>query len=728
MIVWLASYPRSGNTFLRVILYHAFGLQTYSLYGDLLDIGSHSATAELVGHAYLPSNWNAAEASLDKELWLVKTHDVPPTEDKAIYIIRDGREAAVSYVNYLHRYVRQDIELLDVIAGAVSFGSWSDHIAAWAPLERKGTLLLRFEDLVTRPDAYISILADFLEREPITPSLPTFAQLHTINPSFFPSGKKDTWKSSLSEELHILYWLMHRDAMIRYGYADNPPSLFEAAATPPEQKLIALASWGVKAQRQALVRWQQQELAQRVNRLHSELTTARETAQHYRGELAELHQRLASSEADRAMSSQVIKEQGQRISEIEIERDGLRQVIAEQTQRIGAVEAQRDSLHRELDQVGRQLQQSEALRASQALVIGTQEQQLQTVTAQLRMFQDLYRTIQSGRVYKVTRRLGGWKWVEDTIRATAVASPSVEGQNLKAETPIKPLLQNLPPAPPNRTGWPWTETSPALPSVMPDGSPWPRISIVTPSYNQGKYIEETLRSVLLQGYPNLEYVVIDGGSTDESADIINRYAPWLTYWVSEKDRGQSHAINKGWAHASGEIWAWLNSDDMYLPGTLAKIAEDFHKDPSARVLYGSALFVDENGQFRFKYEGRPLRPGVSRMQYWRGWDIPQPTLFFDSRLMKEYGPLDESYHYALDYEWIIRVSQHVKLTCLEDTLAVYRMHSESKTGDWHSTKSRFFIENERANRKHAPIWRPSSWPLWWAKRKYDARESSRRKD
>jgi GT2 family glycosyltransferase len=116
------------------------------------------------------------------------------------------------------------------------------------------------------------------------------------------------------------------------------------------------------------------------------------------------------------------------------------------------------------------------------------------------------------------------------------------------------------------------------------------------------------------------------------------------------------------------------------------------------------------------------------MQYWLGWDIPQPTLFFDSRLMKEYGPLDESYHYALDYEWLIRVSQHIELTCVEDTLAIYRMHGESKTGDWHSTKSRFFVENERANRKHAPLWQPRSWPLWWAKRKHDMRESRYRNE
>src|SRR5262245_50300660 len=108
-----------------------------------------------------------------------------------------------------------------------------------------------------------------------------------------------------------------------------------------------------------------------------------------------------------------------------------------------------------------------------------------------------------------------------------------------------PAVAELPPPPSGKTGWPWTDETPPLPSTQPDGSPWPRISIVTPSYNQSEFIEETIRSVLLQGYPDLEYIIIDGGSTDQSLDIIRKYARWLAYWISEKDRGQSHAINKG---------------------------------------------------------------------------------------------------------------------------------------------------------------------------------------
>ena len=251
MLIWLASYPRSGNTLLRIILNHVFGLKTYSLYNDTVGVGADKATTEVVGHAFLPPEWSPDQTQMDKELWLVKTHEVPQDDEKAIYIIRDGREVSVSYLNYLHNYkLQEDVGLFSVIIGAVNFGSWSDHVLAWNPLERKNTLLLKFEELVANPEVHIPTIADFVEREPISKSIPTFTDLHAINPTFFRSGRRDSWKSVFNQDHHFLFWLLHRDVMIKYGYNNDMPDIFRRGLSPSEQSFIAVIKAGFTSLRQ----------------------------------------------------------------------------------------------------------------------------------------------------------------------------------------------------------------------------------------------------------------------------------------------------------------------------------------------------------------------------------------------------------------------------------------------------------------------------------------------
>ena len=151
-------------------------------------------------------------------------------------------------------------------------------------------------------------------------------------------------------------------------------------------------------------------------------------------------------------------------------------------------------------------------------------------------------------------------------------------------------LKDLPPPPADKSGWPWTEQSQPLPERMPDGSEWPRISIITPSYNYGQFLEETIRSVLLQGYPNLEYIIIDGGSADNSVEIIRKYEPWLQYWISEPDNGQTDAIQKGFSKSTGVVWNWLNSDDILEKNALQHIAKAFKNNPCATLLFGELIF------------------------------------------------------------------------------------------------------------------------------------------
>ena len=212
-----------------------------------------------------------------------------------------------------------------------------------------------------------------------------------------------------------------------------------------------------------------------------------------------------------------------------------------------------------------------------------------------------------------------------------------------------PTLSELPPPPPGKVGWPWTEESPPLPDTMPDGRPWPRVSIVTPSYNQGQFIEETIRSVLLQGYPDLEYIIIDGGSTDGSVDIIRKYEPWLAYWVSEPDKGQADAINKGWRKATGEFLSWLNSDDILLPNALVQAVSHLVANRDSLLVYCDQRVIDENSNMLFEIH----LPDFELRDVIRSWLNPvnQPGFLMRSKVLKCVGFLDENLSFSMDFDY-----------------------------------------------------------------------------
>jgi glycosyltransferase involved in cell wall biosynthesis len=239
-----------------------------------------------------------------------------------------------------------------------------------------------------------------------------------------------------------------------------------------------------------------------------------------------------------------------------------------------------------------------------------------------------------------------------------------------------PTLSELPSPSPDKSGWPWTEETPLLPETMVDGFAWPRVSIVTPSYNQGKFIGETIRSVLLQGYPNLEYIIIDGDSTDESLDMIKQYEPWLTYWVSEPDRGQSHAINKGFRRASGDIIAYLNSDDLYLPGAIRQAVQFLSQNEEGDIVYGDCRVVDKESQTIFLGRGRDFDLFVALCRNF----VYQPTVFMRRKLLDLVGYLDEELNYAMDVDYWLRAAMKVKFSYLPVELAAFRITEGSKTG------------------------------------------------
>lgn len=204
----------------------------------------------------------------------------------------------------------------------------------------------------------------------------------------------------------------------------------------------------------------------------------------------------------------------------------------------------------------------------------------------------------------------------------------------------------------------------------------PRISIVTPSYNQGRFLEETIQSVLNQGYPNLEYIIIDGGSTDNSVDIIRKYESSLTYWVSERDNGQSHAINKGLERATGEIMAYLNSDDVYAPNALHTAAEELRNKGRA-LLIGSSIMTHGPDSLDGVQDDR--KPTWDEIIY-EARTFPQPSVFWTRSLWEAAGPITENLYFVMDYELWVKMYPHVEHTCLtDDVLSYARTHPDQKS-------------------------------------------------
>jgi glycosyltransferase involved in cell wall biosynthesis len=208
----------------------------------------------------------------------------------------------------------------------------------------------------------------------------------------------------------------------------------------------------------------------------------------------------------------------------------------------------------------------------------------------------------------------------------------------------------------------------------------PLVSIVTPSFNQAPFIEQTIRSVLEQDYPNIEYIIIDGGSTDGSVDIIRRYSDRLAYWTSEPDNGQADAINKGWSRSSGRILAFLNSDDYYMPGSVRTAVAALQRNPAAQIVIGQGRWVTENGQplqkVLFKYDGDAAHHLFDVDKY---DSVPQPAAFVTRAVLDSVGLLDPSFHMGLDGEFFTRVLGNFEAVVIDDVLACLRLHPGSKS-------------------------------------------------
>jgi glycosyltransferase involved in cell wall biosynthesis len=265
-----------------------------------------------------------------------------------------------------------------------------------------------------------------------------------------------------------------------------------------------------------------------------------------------------------------------------------------------------------------------------------------------------------------------------------------------------PTVRNSPLA------WPWVDASPAEADHQRSEFDWPKISVITPSYNQAGFLEQTIRSVLLQRYPKLEYIVIDGQSSDGSVEIIRRYEPWLSYWVSESDRGQSHAINKGFAKATGDVICWLNSDDYYPPGTLQTVGRLLAGHTGNYAVAGHCLKIYDDGRppviLEGKYESRRRL-----FQFWMGYQMHQPAIFWRREVFEKIGELNESLHQIMDFDYWARISAHFDFVNVDRVLACANYHSTAKTGDGYEQYHRDLKKNAR--RYWGSMLSPEFWRL-----------------
>ncbi len=260
-------------------------------------------------------------------------------------------------------------------------------------------------------------------------------------------------------------------------------------------------------------------------------------------------------------------------------------------------------------------------------------------------------------------------------------SKNLEPRTLNFESS---LLTLLPPSPDGKSGWPWTTESDSISDRKPDGTEWPKISIITPSYNQGEFIEETIRSVLLQNYPNLEYIIIDGGSSDNTINVIKKYEKWITFWVSETDFGQSEAINKGFNRATGELVNWICSDDLLCINSLNRFIANYYSENN-RLYIGKCLLADREGKIIGATTSSisNFEELVDIKGRWRKNDsIAQQATLYPLRKIREIEGVRTDNHYSMDYElWGDLLLKGTQITNIPLEIGIFRWYEGQKTAD-----------------------------------------------
>ena len=568
MIIWLASYPRSGNTLLRTVLFQCFGINTYNM--DCPD-KPVDKTFELTHTSYITGakrfdapNWESfyPHASKSDSTFLIKTHNHPTDDQPAIYVVRDGRSSAMSYLAFHQElYPEAGRTLNEIISGDDMYGGWSEHYRAWVKRSKGPVLVLRFEQLVQGDPDMLGQIAEFIgHKGPIKPWQNPREELSQLAPWFFREGKTD-WQPNSPWNKHYdnLFYAMHGDLMQELGFYNN----------------------------------------EEIHLLKNN------SSKHAYGELTGM---IKSLIAKNSCLQKTCDERLNIISKINGNYDG----------------------------------EPGLLRKSWRLCFRTSR-----------------RSYLAGRFF-MRRWFGPRIGVLNQYSPRTLCIPESYMSNSNA-----------------------VHT--------------PSISIVTASLNQGEFIERTIQSVLDQNYPDLEYIVHDGGSSDNTVDILQRYDTQLSGWHSQEDDGQTDALNKAFKKTSGEIMAYLNADDLLLPGALHYVADFFHRNPDVDAIYGNRIMIDEENRDIGKWIMPSHENDVLR---WVDY-IPQETLFWRRSIWdKAGGQLDNSFNFAMDWDLLLRFwESNAKFVRLPRYLGAVRVHPQQKTSSIMECQGRSDIERLH-NRYH----------------------------
>ena len=759
MIIWLASYPRSGNTFFRVLLNRVFVTKTHSIYDDKFDIGADKNLSNIVGHEFLPDEFTLDWARRSDETFILKTHDYPSDVcdgDKAIYLLRDGRESVLSYYSYHRDYTDQKKCLLDIIAGDTQFGGWGEHVLAWAPCTRPDTLLVKFEELISDPLGQVDRISEFTGLEPVSDSLPTFEELHTTGPRFFRSGKTDSWKKVFSEYDHHAFWLRNYAQMIVCGYERDMPELFRRNPAPAAylsgkqlaERLLAndfqvsLPPSGIgraaKSLAEAICR--QGELLFQKGDLEGAESRFLEAIRHAPG-FADGYNNLGvlcwqKGEAEQALEYltaglRLAPEHGELISNALEVRKSLGREQAARRLRERHIESSGNDMPSRLDDPRTaETEPAEAVTAPSAGLVSVGEAAYMagdTKKAEV-CFLDAYATDntdiaacnnlvvvywESGDVEQALRYLDVAMGLDSTNRDVVVNGGQILSaygykkeaaglyetylaihqddrevlalyEQVESAIEVGALMDTATAA----VGQATTKSGHNIEcvdfSLVENRVRAPKISIVIPSFNQGAYLETTIRSVLDQNYPNLELIVMDGGSRDNSVDIIKRYEDRISYWQSQPDDGQYWAVNEGFRRSSGELMAWINSDDKLHPKSLHTMASIFTQRRDVDWVTGRPNVMNEQGFITWICEPVPVFSQRNYLQ--KKYDFPsfiqQEGTFWRRSLWETAGAtLQTDLQMAGDLELWARFFRSAALHTTTVCTGCFRQQKDQKTAN-----------------------------------------------